>query len=313
MKKLLIIAALVLLLMGSGVFIFLKVRGGETKAKAVLKVTSTPAATIFLDNQNIGKTPFEDKVDPGEFTLKLIPESTVDTVVSWEGRIKLSPNLLTYINRDLGDSDLTTSGEMLLLEKISGGKSKIAIISTPDAAKVKLSGVEKGTTPVVLENLDPGNYELSVFSSGFKERMVKVKTTAGFKLTAEFQLAVSSEKNASSSPVVSPMPETTPKSTPKTSPRTSAKTSPEASTSATPRPKATPPAKPYVEILDTPTGFLRVRKDPGTSGEEIGRVNPGEMYSLLDEQTASGTPWYKIEYEKGREGWITSQYAKKVE
>lgn len=307
MKKLLIIITFLVLLIGGSIFAIFRLRSGGSKAKAVLKVTSTPSATIFLDNQNIGKTPYEDKVDAGEYTLKLIPESTVDTVVSWEGKIKLSPNLLTYVNRDLGDSDLMTAGEMLTLEKISGAKSEIAVTSIPDAATVKLSGVEKGATPIVLENIEPGNYELSVFSNGFKERMVKVKATAGFKLIAEFQLVTSSEKVASPSP--SPTPEVSPKGTPKPS----SKASPEASSSATPKPKATPPAKPYIEIQDTPTKFLNVRKDPGTGGEKVGQVNPGEMYSLLDEQTSGNTPWYKIEYEKGKEGWVTSQYAKKIE
>jgi uncharacterized protein YgiM (DUF1202 family) len=61
--------------------------------------------------------------------------------------------------------------------------------------------------------------------------------------------------------------------------------------------------------LDTPTGFLRVRKEASTTAEEIGRVNPGEFFRLLDEQNS----WYKIEFQTDKEGWVSGQYAQKFE
>ena len=66
-----------------------------------------------------------------------------------------------------------------------------------------------------------------------------------------------------------------------------------------------------VEILETSTGFLRVRREPSTLGEEIGRVEPGEKYPLI--QTDEKTGWFEIEYEEGKEGWISNQYARKIE
>ena len=193
MKKILILILGVVVLAGGG-FLFLKSRHGTgDQGQAVLKVNSTPTATIILDNKDIGKTPYEDKVTPGEYTIKLIPESTVESAVSWEEKIKLNPNLLTYVNRDLGESELTSGGEVLTLEKISGKEAQIAVVSTPDGATISLSGEEKGTTPKVLEGIEPGNYELIVSSSGFASRTVKVKTTSGYKLTASFQLAIAGE------------------------------------------------------------------------------------------------------------------------
>ena len=63
--------------------------------------------------------------------------------------------------------------------------------------------------------------------------------------------------------------------------------------------------------MDTPTGFLRVRSEPSSIAKEIGQVEPGNVYYFLEQDTVTG--WLKIEYEEGKEGWISSQYAKRVE
>lgn len=305
MKKIIVIIGAVLILVGGGYFLF-RLQTGAKKGQAVLKVASTPTATIFLNTENIGTTPFENKVDSGEYTIKLVPESTDQTSVSWEEKIKLEPNLLTYVNRDLGESDLKSAGEVLTLEKLSGNEAQLAVLSVPDGATITLSGQEKGTTPQVIQDMPAGSYELQITASGFLSRSVKVKTTEGYKLNASFQLAVSGE--AVSSPVPQPSAAATPAAVkPTTVPKATPKSSPKAG--ASPGVVASPPAKPYVEILETPTGFLRVRKEPSTSADEVARVAPGEFYSLLDETSG----WYKIEYEEGNEGWISGQYAKKFE
>jgi len=59
--------------------------------------------------------------------------------------------------------------------------------------------------------------------------------------------------------------------------------------------------------LDTPTGFLRVRDGNSIGSLEIGRVNPGETYEILNEKNG----WYEIQFDDEKKGWISSQYAKK--
>ena len=71
------------------------------------------------------------------------------------------------------------------------------------------------------------------------------------------------------------------------------------------------PKQEEVEILSTPTGFLRVRSEPSTAGEEVAQVEPGDRFPYLDKDEDTG--WFKIEYEDGEEGWVSNQYAKKVE
>jgi uncharacterized protein YgiM (DUF1202 family) len=84
---------------------------------------------------------------------------------------------------------------------------------------------------------------------------------------------------------------------------------------ATPSPA--PIIKTLVQILATPTGFLRVRTAPGTAGEEIAQVKPGSLYPFIDDDVATG--WVEIQYEapapglpNGIKGWVSGQYVKKV-
>lgn len=60
-----------------------------------------------------------------------------------------------------------------------------------------------------------------------------------------------------------------------------------------------------VTILDTPTGFLRVRETPG--GSEVGQVNPGDSLPFLDENTE----WYQVSLESGESGWVSKEYSSK--
>lgn len=63
-----------------------------------------------------------------------------------------------------------------------------------------------------------------------------------------------------------------------------------------------------VEILDTPTGFLNVRKGPGTNFAKVAQVKPGEIYELVSEDSGKG--WYQIKLDQDLSGWVTKQYAK---
>lgn len=59
--------------------------------------------------------------------------------------------------------------------------------------------------------------------------------------------------------------------------------------------------KKIVQIQETETNFLRVRSEPSTVSEEIGRVASGERYIVLEENENG---FYKIDLEGGRSGWV---------
>lgn len=268
---------------------------------AALQVSTTPQATVFIDGTQVGISPFfDDNLEAGEHTIKLVPEATTDTLLPWEGKVVLAPGILTVINRNFGSSESASSGEIISLEKISSkNKAALAVVSIPDQAVVKVNDETKGFAPVLIEDLAPGDYRVTVASPGYEEKSVTAQAIAGYKLTVTAQLAQEIEGFAEATP--------------------SAETEEEEETDEeeeTPTPKptpkleATPPAKPYVTIKDTPTGWLRVRMGPSTSATEAAKINPGEMYPYLNEEESG---WYKIEYEEGEEGWISGVYADLVE
>ena len=295
-KSWLIGAVVVLVLLLAGLIV--KAKFFSRPALGAISISSTPKAVVFIDGVQMGMTPFfSDEIEAGEHTIKLVPEATTDSLVSWEKKVNLVPNILTAINRHLGSSESSSSGETLSLEKISSrDQSALAVISIPDQAVVKIDGAPKGFAPVTVENLTPGNYQITVASPGYEEKMISAKTVAGYKLIVNVQLAQKIEgiEEATESGEVEEKEEEA-----EASPTPAAKTSPQ----------PTPPEKPYVKIKETPTGWLRVRMAPSTAATEAAKINPGEMYPYLNEEKNG---WYKIEYEKGEEGWISGVYAELI-
>lgn len=265
-----------------------KLLGGGSK-EGVLKVASSTTASVFLDNKHVGRTPVETKVAAGDYTIRLVPETTTQTLASWQGSVKIAPEILTYVNASLGESEFATAVETIWLEKITSKFAEVAITTNPDGATASLDGQTKGITPISIPNVFAGDHSVAIASPGFLSRNMKVKTTAGYKLNAVVKLALSGE----------PVQEASPSPTP-TGGATPTPTKPGSSTD---------PAKPFVTIKDTPTGFLRVRLDPSTSASEAARVNPGDKYHVEDEKTG----WYEIRYDGKNTGWISGQYAEKTE
>ncbi|MBI2010506.1 MAG: SH3 domain-containing protein, partial [Candidatus Chisholmbacteria bacterium] len=83
------------------------------------------------------------------------------------------------------------------------------------------------------------------------------------------------------------------------------------------RPGSTPEAEvetPYIEILDNPLGFLRIREEPSTQSDEVAQAKPGEKLPYLNEEENG---WYKVTYKPGKTGWVArgasgTEYAKLV-
>jgi uncharacterized protein YgiM (DUF1202 family) len=270
---------------------FLNSRGPK---QGELRVESIPVASVFLDNRNIGKTPYKEKVNVGEYTLKLVPESATTQLTIWQGKVSIGQNLLTYVNASLSESELTTAVDLVWLEKITSKLSELSVTTNPDGATVLVDDVVKGVTPLSLQDITPGDHAVSITSVGFITRTLKIKTTPGYRLIASLKLALSpggTSEAASPTAALSPTPSSKP------------------SAVATAAAEKTEPPKPYIRIKDTPTGFLRVRMEPSTSATEAARVNPGDMFTILESENG----WYEISYDGTSNGWVSGQYAERVE
>lgn len=294
-RKWILIAGILLIVIGSaGIFLRTKVK----PAQAGIQVDSTPQSKVFINDEEAGTTPLEKLVKPGDIALRLLPLE--GEFSPWSTKVTLTQNVKTVVRRTFGPTDSQSSGEILSFEKTAGKTSSLAVVSSPDSAEVVIDGEGVGFAPIK-RDLAQGKHTLKLSRPGFSDRELTVTTEPGYKLTAVVKLAeIPSE--VTPSPAPSPLPSPTPKSTAKASPTPA----PKAGKTPTPSPKGT-----LVEILDTPTGFLRVRAEPSTSATESARVTPGNKYPYL-EQNKDAT-WFKIEYEKGKTGWVSGQYAKKVE
>ncbi len=280
------------------------------KKKAALQVNSTPKATVFLNEQHVGQTPyFDENLKEGEFVVKLVPESSGGNVSSWEGRVKLVGGILTVVNRNLAALEEDTSGYVLTLEPIPDKtKSSLSVVSTPDKGIVTVDGEPKGFAPLSLDSIGEGDHDISVSLPGYQEQKIRAKAINGYKLMATVQLAkeAESEQEATESAELKNEDENIDdKDTTSTASKddTVEKVVKTATSSANLQ-------RPYVIIKSPDIGWVRVRAETSTSSEELAKVNDGEAYKLLD-TTAAG--WYQIEYAKDKDGWISGKYAEKYE
>lgn len=269
-----------------------------------LQVVSVPKATVLIDGIQVGLTPyFDDKIKTGEHTVKLIPASSAESLGSWEAKINVSPNVLTVINRIFGTAEFGSSGEVVSLERISSRKkAALSVVSIPDQAMVKVNGEPKGFSPTLVEDLPPGDYEVAVsLAPKYEEKIITPKLLAGYKLTINVELARKTEEPAELTGTPTPSPKTSPKTTP--SPTLTPKTTPSVA------------AKPYIKVKKTGVfdaggkEYLNVRAAPSREGEILTKIYSEETYPYLNE-TKSG--WWKIEYETGKEGWVSGTYVELV-
>ncbi len=285
MKTLKIVSATVVtLLFLAGAFFFLI---GYLKAKpGGIFVDSNPASSVYINGNLVGKTPYSGTYETGQINLKLVPEIADRSLVPYETKVTLISKIQTVIRREFGKSEEESSGDVISFEKEGGSAPTLVVVSTPDNAQVSIDGVPRGFAPYKTSSISPAQHQITVKSPGYMDRIMSVKPLAGYRLTVFVKLGKGESSIDGNTPTPSPTPSAE--------------------------------SKVYVLISQTPTGFLRVRTEPGTKGKEIAEVKPGEKYQFLEEDPVTG--WYKIQYQEpkpglpnGIQGWVSGQYAKKVD
>lgn len=326
MKKKLLF--LVILFVGFIIFTLASVFLLKKEHDPEIKILSSPNATVTLDGKVIGKTPIDGfVVSAGEHMVILRVDKGAGGAASevggepgaqtatWQGKISAFKNSKTYVDRELGSSDITSSGVVFWVRKAEKKFEKkdvgaIEITTDPIGTIIYLDNDEKGIAPLVMENVPVGEHEISAYSPGFIRRSQKIKVEAGYVVSGEIKLAIDKNYQKVEEPKVS-----TESATLSGTPGVSGSVTPTSSLSGTVTPsvsgKIVPTLKPgmkSVKIKDTPTGFLRVRASAGTGGAEVGQVNPGDTFVIIAEENG----WIKIEYEKGAEGWVSGQYVERL-
>lgn len=251
----------------------------KKSGKGALQVTSVPKSRVYLDNKLIGNTPLcacdlPQMLNIGDYTIKLVPGEA--GFRPFEEKITINKGTLTVVDRTFADST-SSDGSIISLSPLSDKKDvEVLVISLPDKANVFLDNNPVGVTPLLLKQVSESDHDLRVTLDGYKEKSIKIKTALGFKLNSLIFLGVNTD--LSSVPSASPTAEI-----------------------------PTSIVVPKVLILNTPTGFLRVRENNSISSAEISQVKPGETYELITEEE----DWLEIKLSDGKTGWISASYASK--
>lgn len=283
MKKL---RTIILILLGLGILagIGFFLVGYFRRENAGILVESNPTSSVYIGGEQVGRTPYDTNLSPGEVVVKLIPEATDKALTPFETKVTLSSGIKTIIRREFGETEESSVGEIVSFEKVGGKEVSISVVSIPNSAQIAIDGTVRGFAPYKTTALSAGEHSLVVSSQGYIERVITVKGVEGYRLTAVVKLRPSGD-----------VPEIQ-----------EGKTPPDGGEK-----------KILIEILPTPTGFLRIRETASTLAKELAQVKPGERFPFLEEDTKNN--WFKVEYlpaqagEKAKEGWVTGQYAKKVE
>lgn len=301
MKKKLLFLLVLIVLSSIAFLIHVYVFGGLSKKNGNLVVYSSPDGTVFIDSKAEGRTPLSVELPEGVYTIKVIPNSLnparAESAVPWEGKVQIFAHTDTYVRRELKGTENESGGEVVTLQKsqniLEKGKGEISVKTTPGEAIISIDGTDMGVSPDSFLNVSAGVHDLSAYSSRFKRRSIQVQVVDGYVTSADFTLGVDPDfekkypfgtlVEASSSATLPKVPKTTRAPTPTSVPE-------------------------KVEILDTPTGFLRVRLDPSLNGKEISQVKPGETYPYISEESG----WTKIKLTDGNEGWVSSDYVKEA-
>ncbi len=266
--------------------------------KSGIQITSHPDANIVINGKSVSKTPFYDEnLSPGLTTIQM---TAIDSGQSWEAKVNLVSGTLTTVHREFGSTPDRSHSYTLSFEKLANNKdSSVNVISLPANATVSIDGKPAGFTPVTAD-IAPGPHVFSFAAPGFQDKIVNAAVQTGYRLVLNLTMATME---------IVPTPTPTPLATPSAT----LTPKPTGTVVITPLPKqATSSAtvKPYVEILNTPTGWLKVRETASTAGTELAKVNPGDTFAYKESESTAG--WYSIEYLKGSWGFVSSQYAKIV-
>lgn len=241
--------------------------------QAGILVDSDPVSEVFINGELKGNTPYEGFHKAEEIRLKIRPVDSSLSLDDYETKIDLTPGVRTIVKRVFRLKDEESSHVMVSFEEIKPNETSAVVISVPDGAEVKIDGRIYGQTPLRV-NINPGDHELSVYSSGYFEKKLPIKAYKGYKLTAFVKLSKDVPQDSSMEMIVN-----------ETLQITIFK----------------------VKIKERETS---VRSGANIGFPEISIAKKDEIYAVAEE--GENGKWYKIILPDGKYGWIESSSASRI-
>lgn len=301
------------LLMGAAAFLISGCTLPWKKEQSGIQVQMTDgsSAQVYLDSLHLGQTPIQtQELRPGTYQLRIEPETQGKQ--AYESQIHLYPGSMSQILWSFSSDQPVGTGDILELEPLpSKERAELSVSTVPEGASISLNSTTYGLSPVILDEVQAGQYSLTINAVGHLKKTMQVQIQNGYRLHIYSRLEKDTPGDAAA-----PAPSAEASPTPAPSPTTTSPTSaPSILPSPTPVPRGstatssaqtstTKPAKPYVTIKETGTGWLRVRAEANSAAAEVARVNVNESFPY--KSTLNG--WYEIEYAAGKTGWISGQY-----
>ncbi len=274
-KKKLISAVLAMLglgLIGFAVLAFLGIFRDQISG---ILIESDPEAVVYINNEEVGKTPYEQNRKAEEITIRIKPVSPEGVILDdFETKLSLVPGIKTIIKRSFKESEDDSSGAIVSFEKLGGDESFVTVISIPDNSQVLIDGKVQGYTPLRVK-VPAGDHTLIVSSEKYLEKSLPIRVYKGYKLTASVKLARVKEKQTEELAVLA-----------------------EEIVSLG-----------RIKINNNEVGFLRVRSGANIGFPEVAQVKPDEEYDILEEGERAS--WYKIKVGE-IEGWVSAEFVTKL-
>ena len=123
-------------------------------ATFTLQVDSSPSeAEVYIDGVKKGTTPLE-----------------INDLIIGKHFVEVRKENYAKWSKEINEEDEMDSGgnKTIVFEaNLSPSVASITINSIPDGAKVIINGEEKGVTPFVMDNVEPGSYQILVIKDGY--------------------------------------------------------------------------------------------------------------------------------------------------
>lgn len=206
------------------------------------------------------------------YTGTFNPEEVVVKVQNYETRISLTAGVKTVIERDFAKDNSQSSGQIVSFEKDLQDDTSVSVVTNPGGAQIIFDGVNRGFSPMKISGLTSGSHQLDIEANGYSGRKVLVNLVSGYRLVAVVDLMQNVVQVSTPVPVVT-----------------------------------SNQVQELVEILQTPTGFLRVRQQPNTASNEVAEIHPGDKFVFLARDDKTG--WFQIQLDATSSGWISNTYA----
>lgn len=273
----------------------------DYKAKAGLQViTDDVPSSVFINDQYLNSTPLIEKdLKPGEYTVRIQPNDAA--LVPYETTLQLKKGLLTVITWKPATLPEMSGGVVYQMEPLEdSSKSEISISTIPEGAIVTMEGKDKDFTPILYQNISPGNQAFEVTLPSYETQSHTINVQKGYRMVVSVKLAKLQPVDKTEPDISQPGTET-------------------ATTSASPVPAASATSlsaelttKKYTKVKITPTGLmvegkevLRVRDTASPQGKELGTVPVG---SVLPYTGTSFNSWHEVTF-NGAKGWVSATYS----